>query len=136
MFKRGDVVKDKQHDKIGVVAKTTGLYHDINWFIGGHGTTYHLADELSLIENQAAYVFEASLALGDTAKVLELYRAEQARTAAWQKHFQPLFDQYGAEQMAWIAGSIVGLVATGQFDPASAIRHWSMPQAAVRDEEF
>lgn len=126
MFKRGDVVQHTTERWIGVVTLDGKDGLIVKWFEGRAGGG--LVDR-TLVTPIDGYEFEAALALGDTAKALELYRTEQQRTADWQKHFHPLLDKYGAEHMAWIAGSIAGMVATGQFDPQDAIRHWERPQA-------
>ncbi len=77
MFKRGDVVQHKQHQWIGAV-----LYPDrfkdsavVEWFEGRHERQINFNDDLVLTDG---YEFEAALALGDTAKVLDLYHASQS----------------------------------------------------------
>ncbi len=129
-IKRGNVVQNADQ-RIGVVSTT---HEGIDW-------TYVIwFDEPQYGEMRAnlvdltkldGYAFEAALYLGDSAKALELYRAEKKRMDGWQEHFQPLIDQYGAAEIAWIAGSIAAMVATGQFTPEDAIRHWQRPQAVI-----
>lgn len=80
MFKRGTVVQHKVNPWIGVIltaadATLPSHYVAIKWFAGRDGGGHVLAGDVSPI---GGYEFEAALALGDTAKVLEMYRAAQA----------------------------------------------------------
>lgn len=133
MFNRGDVV---QHidQRIGVIST---VYEGVDWTYviwfdePQYGEMSVPQADLTKIDG---YEMEAALYLGDTAKALELYRAEKKRMDGWQEHFQPLIDQYGAAEIAWIAGSIAAMAATGQFTPEDAIRHWQRPQAVVSGE--
>ena len=118
MFKRGDVVQDNERKWIGVVESSSSLIAglfgqwkgDVIWFEGESApigcSTGCSETDVTKIDG---YEFEAALALGDTAKALELYRAEKKRMDGWQEHFQPLIDQYGAAEIAWIAGSIAAM---------------------------
>jgi len=73
MFKRGMVVEHKSESWIGVVLQPEeGYYVAVKWFEGREGGGYVLIDAVMPIDG---YAFEAALALGDTAKVLEMYRA-------------------------------------------------------------
>lgn len=133
-IERGNVVQNVDQ-RIGVVSTT---HEGIDWtyVIWFDEPQYgEMRAELAELTKLAGYEMEAALALGDTAKALELYRAEQKRMDGWQQHFQPLIDQYGAAEIAWIAGSIAAMVATGQFTPEDAIRHWAKPQAYIGNPE-
>lgn len=144
-FQRGDVVQHNQHKWIGVVESGSNIIGElfgewrgeVLWFEGlgpEDDAVIQRTAHQDYITKIDGYAFEAALYLGETAKALELYHAEKKRMDGWQQHFQPLIDQYGAAEMAWIAGSIAAMVATGQFTPEDAIRHWQRPQAVVSGE--
>lgn len=79
MFKRGTVVQHKVNPWIGVATQPdNGQYVSVKWFEGRDGGGYVMNEGLTPI---SGYEFEAALALGDTAKVLELYRALQSALA-------------------------------------------------------
>lgn len=79
MFKRGDVVQHKYNpDWRGVVVvgdrfETRAV---VQWFDGSQERNTALNDDLRLMDG---YEFERALIVGDAAKVIALYRAEQAR---------------------------------------------------------
>lgn len=75
MFKRGDVVQHADEKRIGVVTLDGKDGLIVKWFEGRTGGG--LVDR-TLVTPIDGYEFEAALALGDTAKVLDLYRAAQA----------------------------------------------------------
>jgi hypothetical protein len=82
MFKRGTVVQDEQHN-IGVVLWDTCPacdYASLCWLtddLNPEQIESRLEVELTPVADPERYAFEAALALGDTAKALEMYRALQ-----------------------------------------------------------
>lgn len=78
MFKRGDVVQHNEHKRIGVVLWDQCDSCDrvsATWFDLYNGLDNPRATDLTVVSDQAIYAFEAAIALHDTAKVLEMYRA-------------------------------------------------------------
>lgn len=74
-IKRGVVVKHiNQKGWTGVVVGTDAIRASVKWFKGRNGGTYVLCADLTPV---AGHEFEAALALGDEAKVLEMYRGLQ-----------------------------------------------------------
>jgi hypothetical protein len=74
-IREGIIVSDKTRpNRIGVVGELFGHHAQVHWFIGQSGYNFMLSDEITPVENQDVYQFEAALALNDKVKLLELYR--------------------------------------------------------------